>query len=134
MRVGSVAALEAVGVRASPVHVVARSLTGCGAAPAEYLADDVGESVLEVPVGHDVDDRIEGGVEVPDPEQDGYDNVRAGAALLPADGDGQVPGEEGQPAQQEGPHDYAQGDEGLRGRTSFVFWAFNLLLVHMSKK
>ena len=33
--------------------------------------------------------------------------------LFPADGDREVPGEEGQPAKQEGAHDDAQGDEGL---------------------
>ena len=32
---------------------------------------------------------------------------------IPTDGDCEVPGEEGEPAEEEGPHDDAQGDEGL---------------------
>lgn len=64
-----------------------------------------------LPVGHDVDDRVEGGVEVSDPEEDGDDDV--GARAIVADGDGQVPQEEGQPAEQEGAHDDAQRHERL---------------------
>ena len=37
-------------------------------ATAKYLSKDVGKSVLEVSVGHHVDDGVEGGVEVADPE------------------------------------------------------------------
>ena len=81
------------------------------AAEAEDLAQDVRERVLEVAVRHHVDHGVERGVEVPDPEEDADDDVRAVAVV--ADGHGQVPGEEGQPADEEGAHDDAQGDEGL---------------------
>jgi len=47
------------------------------------------------------------------PEEYADDDVRTRAALLAADGHGQVPGEEGQPTQEEGAHDDAQRDEGL---------------------
>lgn len=84
-----------------------------GATEAEDLPEDVGESVLEVPVGHHVDDRVQGRVEVSDPEEDGDDDVGTRAVGVAADGHGQVPDEEGQPAEEEGPHDDAQRDEGL---------------------
>ena len=42
---------------------------------AEDLAQDVREGVLEVPVGHDVDERVERRVEVADPEEDVDDDV-----------------------------------------------------------
>ena len=40
-----------------------------GAAEAEDLPEDVGEGVFEVTVRHDVDHRVQGGVEVADPEE-----------------------------------------------------------------
>ena len=46
------------------------------------------------------------------PEEDGDNDVWTGTEI-PADGDGEVPGEEGQPAEEEGPHHHAQGHEGL---------------------
>ena len=46
------------------------------------------------------------------PEEDGDDDVGTGAAV-PADGDGEVPGEEGEPAEKEGPHHHTQRHEGL---------------------
>ena len=83
------------------------------AAPAEYASEDVRESVLEVSVGHDVDDRVKCGVEVSDPEEDGDDDVGAGAPVLAADRHCQVPGEKREPAQQEGAHHDAKGHEGF---------------------
>ena len=83
------------------------------AAPAEDLLEDVREGVLEVPVGHDVDEGVQGGVEVSDPEEYRHHDVRTRAVGVAADGHSEVPGEERQPAEQEGPHDDAQGDEGL---------------------
>ncbi len=47
------------------------------------------------------------------PEEYGHDDVRAWAVLLSADGDGEVPREEWEPAEEEGAHDDAQGHEGL---------------------
>ena len=38
------------------------------ATEAEHLSQDVREGLLEIPIGHDVDDRIQRGVEVPDPK------------------------------------------------------------------
>jgi len=84
-----------------------------GAAEAEDLPQDVRESILEVPVGHNVDDGVQGRVEVPDPEENWHDDVGAGAVGVPADGHGQVPGKERQPAEEERPHHDAQGHEGL---------------------
>ena len=91
--------------------VVGAEVVLAGAAPAEDFPEDVRERVLEVP--HDVDDGVEGGVEVADPEEDGHDDVGTGAVGLPTDGHSQVPGEEGQPAEEECAHHDAQGDEGL---------------------
>ena len=84
-----------------------------GATEAEDLPEDVGESVLEVPVGHHVDDRVQGRVEVSDPEEDGDDDVGTRAVGVAADGHGQVPGKEGQPAEEKRPHHDAQRHEGL---------------------
>ena len=82
-------------------------------AEAKDLPQDVRERVLEVAVRHDVDHRVEGGVEVSDPEEDGDDDVGARAVGLAADRHREVPREEGQPAEEEGPHNDAQGHEGL---------------------
>ena len=46
------------------------------------------------------------------PEEDGDNNVRTGTEVS-ADGDSQVPGEEGQPAQQESSHHDSQCYKGL---------------------
>ena len=46
------------------------------------------------------------------PEEDGHDDVRA-RAEVPADGDCEVPGEEGEPAEEEGSHHHPQGHECL---------------------
>ena len=46
------------------------------------------------------------------PEEDGHDLARD-LAPLPADGGGEVPGEEGQPAEEEGAEHDAQRHEGL---------------------
>ena len=46
------------------------------------------------------------------PEEDGHDLARD-LAPLPADGGGEVPGEEGQPAHQEGSHHHPQRHERL---------------------
>lgn len=81
------------------------------AAEAEDFPQDVREGVLEVPVGHDVDHGVEGGVEVADPEEDADHDV--GAVAVVADGHRQVPGEEGEPADQEGAHHDAQSHEGF---------------------
>lgn len=66
-----------------------------------------------LPIRHDVNDGVEGGIEVANPEEDGYDNVRTRTIGVPTNGHCQVPGKEGQPAQQERPHHDAQSDEGL---------------------
>ena len=87
--------------------------TFVGATPAEDLPQDVRESVLEVPVCHDVYDGVQGWVEVPDPEEDRDDDVRARTIRVAADGHGQVPGKEGQPAEEKRPHHDAQRHEGL---------------------
>ena len=50
-------------------------LGGYYAEEAEDLAEDVGEGVLEVAVGHDVDERVQRRVEVADPEQDVHHDV-----------------------------------------------------------
>ncbi len=60
-------------------------------APAEDLAEDVGEGILEISVRHDVDDGVESGVEVTDPEEDGDDDVRTWTVCVAADGHSQVP-------------------------------------------
>ncbi len=54
---------------AAQAHVVA-VLASEDAEEAEDLSQDVREGVLEVPVRHHVDHRVQGGVEVADPEQD----------------------------------------------------------------
>lgn len=48
---------------------------GDDAEKAEDFAEDVREGVLEVAIRHDVDDRVEGGVEVSDPKKDVHHNV-----------------------------------------------------------
>jgi hypothetical protein len=48
---------------------------GNDAEKAEDFAEDVREGVLEVAIRHDVDDRVEGGVEVSDPKKDVHHNV-----------------------------------------------------------
>ena len=53
-------------------------LGGEEAEEAEDLAQDVGEGVLEVAVGHDVDERVEGRVEVADPEEDVHHDIWGG--------------------------------------------------------
>ena len=50
-------------------------LAGEEAEEAEDLAQDVREGVLEVPVGHDVDERVERRVEVADPEEDVHHDI-----------------------------------------------------------
>ena len=81
-----------------------------GTADTEDPPQDVCEGILEVPVGHHVDHGVEGGVEVADPEEDGDDNIGAGTTV-PTEGDGEVPAEEGHPADEESAHDDAEGDE-----------------------
>ena len=46
------------------------------------------------------------------PEEDSH-HLPGDLAALPADGGGQVPGEEGEPADEEGAHHHPQGHEGL---------------------
>ena len=46
------------------------------------------------------------------PEEDGDDDVRTGTEVT-ADGDSEVPGEEGKPTQQESPHHHSQCYKGL---------------------
>ena len=84
-----------------------------GTAPAEYPPENVCEGILEVPVGHDVDDWVECGVEISNPEKDGDDDVGTGALVLAADRHCQVPREKGKPAKEESSHHDAKGHEGL---------------------
>ena len=49
------------------------------------------------------------------PEESCHKDIGTGAGLA-TDGDGQVPREEGQPAQQEGPHYHTQGHKSLKHR------------------
>ena len=94
---------------ARPLSATASKLAE--AAEAEDLPQDVRKGVLEIPVRHHVDDGVEGGVEVADPEEDADDNVWAVAVV--ADRHGQVPGEEGEPADEKGAHHDAQSHESL---------------------
>lgn len=73
----------------------------------EDLPENVSKSILEIPIGHDVDDRIEGGIEISNPEQNGDYDVRTRTTGLSTDGDGEVPREEWQPTDQKGTHDDA---------------------------
>ena len=104
---------DIVNVAVVPIHAPVTPSEPPEAAEAKDLPQDVGERVLEVPVSHHVDDGVQGGVEVADPEEDGYHDVWARAGLGVADSDGEVPEEERHPADEEGPHDNAQGHEGL---------------------
>jgi len=70
--VGVPAAAAAATVRAAAVEASSRGNSqriALGTAGAEDAAQDVGESVLEVAVRHDVDHRVERGIEVADPEK-----------------------------------------------------------------
>ncbi len=51
-------------------RIAATRATFVGAAPAKNLANDVGKRILEVPIGHDINHRVQGRVEVANPEQD----------------------------------------------------------------
>lgn len=66
------------------------------------------ERLPEVGPEVSVDEWVQRRVEVPDPEERGDHRLRAGAAVA-ADRDGHVPGEEREPAQDEGAHDNAEG-------------------------
>lgn len=68
---------------------------------------ETSEGVSEVSIPQGVDDRVEGGVEVPHPEERRFDGVRP-VAVRPAEGGRQVPDEERHPAEEEGAHDDAE--------------------------
>lgn len=51
---------------------------------AEDALQRAAERLPEVPIEIRIDERIEGGIEVANPEQDGNDNVRTGAQLFAA--------------------------------------------------
>ncbi len=58
--------------------------------PTEHLSEDGDEGDLEVAVGHHVDEGVEGGVAVPDPEEDRDHHVRTRTTGA-TDGHRQVP-------------------------------------------
>ena len=74
---------------------------------AKHADERVAEGFPEVFVEVGVNQRVEGGVEVADPEEDLDDDVGT-VAVLTADRDAQVPEEKREPAQDEGPHNDAQ--------------------------
>lgn len=81
-----------------------------GRAPPAEAAERAGQRVLErvaeVSVEIRVDDRVQRRIEIPGPEHDDRDDVRALASV--AQGRGDVVEEEGQPAEDEGAHDDAE--------------------------
>lgn len=68
------------------------------AAAAEDGLDGLFESLAEIPVEVSVDDRVDAGVEVADPEDNIDDGLGTRAVFLPTQGRDDVPEEEGQPA------------------------------------
>jgi len=81
-------------------------------AAAQQPVHDGGEGGLELLVGHHVDDGVQGRVEVAYPEERGDEDVWT-VAGVPAEREGEIPREEGQPAHQEGAHHHAQRHERL---------------------
>lgn len=67
------------------------------------------EGVAEVAIEQSVDDGVQGRVYVPDPEEGRYDDGRRRRAVTAAHRHRQIPGEEGQPAEEERTHDDAEG-------------------------
>jgi len=55
--------------------------------------------IYDLPICHDVNHRVEGGIEVTNPEEDRYDNIWTGTISVPTNGHSQVPRKEGKPAE-----------------------------------
>ena len=70
---------------------------------AKHPGHNAGEGHLELLVGHHVDDGVERGVEVANPEENSHGNVWT-RTIVTTDGHRQIPREEGKPAQEESSH------------------------------
>lgn len=90
------------GVRSSDKGTWQLVVPGTAPEPSQRLLERLAKVRPEV----GVDEGVEGGVEVADPEEGGDDGLGARAAIATY-GDGHVPSEEGQPTQYEGTHDDA---------------------------
>lgn len=67
------------------------------------------EGIAEVAIEQGVDDGVQGRVYITDPEEGGYDDGRRWRALSAAHRHRQIPGEEGQPTEEERSHYDAEG-------------------------
>lgn len=91
------------GVRTSDEGTRQLVIPGTAPEPSQRLLERLTEVRPEV----GVDERVEGRVEVSDPEESCDDSLGTRAAIATY-GNGHVPSEEGQPTQDEGAHDDAQ--------------------------